>query len=247
MKEPPDQSTAPAERFELVVDPVDGHRWEIDMGFLESSWSCRWGDGCPGIGERLAPELEQGCCSVGATLLDDDEARRIAALGATLDPQLFQHARAAAAGGVFSGEDRRATRIVDGACIFLNRPGFAGGTGCALHLAALADGEDPIDHKPAVCWQLPLRVERTGPGSSRLRRWRRTDWFTSDDTDDTPTDAGGSGAEGVAWCCTEDRHPVDAYRPDGDDRRPVVDSLATGITALVGDEVMVELRRRRAD
>ena len=28
------------------------------------------------------------------------------------------------------------TRLVDGACIFLNRPGFAGGAGCALHSAA---------------------------------------------------------------------------------------------------------------
>ena len=51
------------------------------------------------------------------------------------------------------------TRVVDGACIFLNRPGFAGGAGCALHLAAVDAGESPIDWKPSVCWQLPIRVD----------------------------------------------------------------------------------------
>ena len=51
----------------------------------------------------------------------------------------------------------RNTRVVDGACIFLNRTGFAGGAGCALHLAAFDAGESPIDFKPSVCWQLPIR------------------------------------------------------------------------------------------
>ena len=41
-----------------------------------------------------------------------------------------------------TGEGRNiATRIVTGACIFLNRPGFPGGPGCALHRAALERGE----------------------------------------------------------------------------------------------------------
>ena len=35
------------------------------------------------------------------------------------------------------------TRLVDGACIFLNRPGFATGPGCALHQVALARGRQP--------------------------------------------------------------------------------------------------------
>ena len=51
--------------------------------------------------------------------------------------------------------------MVEGACIFLNRPGFAGGPGCALHRAALERGQAPMDLKPDVCWQLPLRREDT--------------------------------------------------------------------------------------
>ena len=56
-----------------------------------------------------------------------------------------------------NSEGDTVSRLVDGACIFLNRPGFHSGPGCALHLAALNRGERPLDWKPEVCWQLPLR------------------------------------------------------------------------------------------
>jgi hypothetical protein len=39
----------------------------------------------------------------------------------------------------------------------LNRPGFAGGEGCALHGYALRVGKHPLQTKPDVCWQLPVR------------------------------------------------------------------------------------------
>ena len=52
------------------------------------------------------------------------------------------------------------TRLVDGACVFLNRPGFPGGTGCALHRMALREGLHPLLTKPDVCWQLPVRREQ---------------------------------------------------------------------------------------
>jgi hypothetical protein len=47
--------------------------------------------------------------------------------------------------------------VVDGACIFANRPGFEGGTGCALHSLALRTGRHFLETKPDVCWQLPIR------------------------------------------------------------------------------------------
>ncbi|MDH3680315.1 MAG: hypothetical protein OEV40_10255 [Acidimicrobiia bacterium] len=172
-------------------------------------------------------------------LLDDDEARRVAALGASLDPARFQFAARAAEEGVFADDDRRSTRVVDGACVFLNRPGFAGGEGCALHLAALDEGESPIDWKPAVCWQLPLKVDHLPNGSRRLRRWARHDWLG-----DEPGPAGHavSAAESnsMAWCCTEDRVAADAYTGTV----PVAESLQAELAALVGDEVAVALRRR---
>ena len=44
------------------------------------------------------------------------------------------------------------TRLVDDACIFLNRPGFPAGAGCALHLHAMREGRHHSEVKPDVCW-----------------------------------------------------------------------------------------------
>ncbi len=210
------------EGFEEVVD--GDTVWRFDRPFLTSNWTCIWGRGCLGILAEPAEHLGQGCCSVGARLTGPEEAASTAALAATLDPARFQFHREAASGGVFADDARTATRVVDGACIFLNRPGFAGGAGCALHLAALDDGESPLDWKPAVCWQLPLRVETERDGAVErvtVRAWAREDW----------------GDEPMAWCCTEgDRAFV------GD--RRVVDSLGEHLERLAGPEVVVELRRR---
>jgi len=209
----------------LRVDTTEVE-WVVDGSFLASSWQCIWGRGCLGILDEPAEELNQGCCSVGAHLDGEDEARTTATLAAMLDPERFQF-HAEAADGVFSDETATNTRVVDGACIFLNRPGFPGGEGCALHLGALDDGEAPMDWKPSVCWQLPIRVDWEpidgGRERATVRRWSRADW--------------GDEGEDMAWCCTEgDR----AYVGD----RPVIDSLADELTGVLGPEVVVELRRR---
>jgi len=201
--------------------------WRFDSSFLRSNWTCIWGRGCQGILAEPAEHLGQGCCSVGADLGDEDEARRISALAATLEPARFEHHAQAAEDGIFADATRLSTRVVDGACIFLNRPGFAGGPGCALHLAAIADGESPIHWKPSVCWQLPIRVD-VDPGDdgtevATVRRWNRGDW--------------GDEGETMAWCCTEGTR---AYVGD----RPVIESLGEELEELLGTTVYVELRRR---
>jgi hypothetical protein len=201
--------------------------WRFDPTFLRSNWTCIWGRGCLGILDEPAEHLAQGCCSVGAELTDEDEARLLSAMAAMLDPARFQHHAAAEEGGIFLDDERLATRVVDDACIFLNRPGFEGGAGCALHLAALDAGESPLDWKPSVCWQLPVKVDWAptddGRETATVRGWTRADW--------------GDEGETMAWCCTEGER---AYVGD----RPVVESLAEELTALVGTEVYVELRRR---
>jgi hypothetical protein len=224
-------------------------RWRFDTAFLNSNWTCIWGRGCLGIEDRPAEHLGHGCCSVGAELNSDDdgdEVRNIAALALYLKPQRFQFHAEARAGGVLTAgttggtattadshnraASPTATRVVDGACIFLNRPGFAGGAGCALHLAALDAGESPIDWKPSVCWQLPIHVDwqdhADGTETATVRRWTRADW--------------GETGESMAWCCTQDRAPTDAYVGD----RPVVESLAEELRAIVGEPVFVQLTRR---
>jgi hypothetical protein len=210
------------------VEIADGDTlWRFDEGFLRSNWRCIWGRGCLGIREVGDAEAGHGCCSVGAELDGADESRLISALAATLQPAHFQHHADAVADGVFSDEKRTNTRVVDGACIFLNRPHFDGGAGCALHLAALDAGESPIDWKPSVCWQLPIKVDwemqPDGVEVATVRAWTRADW--------------GEIGEAMAWCCTEGDL---AYTGD----RPVVESLASELTAIAGDAVFEELKRR---
>jgi len=212
------------DRFEEFVDEIDGVRWRVDLDFLSSRWRCIWGEGCQGILAEPAEELQQGCCSVGAELLDEDESRLIAALAATLDEERFQYADHARRHGIFRDGARRHTTLVDGACIFLNRPGFSGGPGCALHLQALADGERPVDVKPSVCWQLPLKVDVDADGTRTLRRWEREDW--------------GAGAELAWWCTDAPEARVGSV--------PAAEELADALGALVGPEVAVAVRRRAA-
>lgn len=218
--------------FERYVDPVDGTVWNVDVDFIDSNWTCIWNDGCEGILDRPAADLNQGCCSVGAQMIDEDEALRIGALGLSLDDEIFQYADAAFDGGVFNDEARSNTRVIDGACIFHNRPGFEGGEGCALHLAALADGENPLEYKPSICWQAPLKVDVEADGSKTLRPWKRHDW--------------DGGLESMAWCCTNrggaDEAMASAFVGDV----PVAESLHAELRGLVGPEVAVALRNRRA-
>ena len=209
-------------------DVDDGETlWRFDRSFLTSNWACIWGRGCLGILDEPAEHLGHGCCSVGAEFGDEEEARNISALAATIAPERFEHHEEAASAGIFSDALRAQTRIVDGACIFLNRPGFAGGAGCALHLDALASNESHIEWKPSVCWQLPIKVDwdegDDGREIATVRGWTRVDW--------------GEEGETMAWCCTEGTR---AYVGE----RPVVESLADELQAIVGTEVYVELRRR---
>jgi hypothetical protein len=207
---------------------VDGDvTWRLDRGFLTSNWTCIWGRGCKGILDVPAEHLNQGCCSIGAELADPEEAMTISALAATLDPEFFQLHHAIDTDDVFSDSERTNTKVVDGACIFLNRPGFEGGEGCALHIAAIRAGESPTAWKPSVCWQLPIKVDwqasSDGRETATLRRWERRDW--------------GDDGDSMHWCCTEGR---EAYIGD----RMVVDSLADELTEVLGEPVYVELRRR---
>lgn len=211
--------------IDIVIDAGDTV-WRFDGAFLRSNWTCIWGRGCHGIETERNAEMALGCCSVGAHIDGIDEARMVAASAAAIRPSLFQHHEIARAEGVFSNDERTNTRVIDGACIFLNRPGFEGGAGCALHLAAVAADESPIDWKPSVCWQLPIKVDwEMGDDdieTATLHRWGRNDW--------------GDEGEVMAWCCTEG---PEAYV--GGQR--VIDSLGDEIEAIVGTPVFIELRR----
>jgi hypothetical protein len=210
------------------VDDDDGDEWLFDLEFLTSSWTCIFGRGCLGVLTGPAPELEIGCCSYGAHFGDEADLERVAHHAARLTDATWQHRREALRrGGPFKKQgEATVTRLVDGACIFLNRPDFDRGSGCALHLAALQAGERPLDWKPEVCWQLPLRLTHHTDENDRtvhtLRAWDRKDW--------------GAGGDEFHWWCTEGHEAFVGLQP-------VYRELRDEIVALVGAERYDKLAR----
>ncbi|GAA1392212.1 hypothetical protein [Luteococcus peritonei] len=143
------------------VDPDEPDQtFRCDLTWLTSAWSCIWGRGCPGID---AERPDDGCCVLGAHFSEPADEQRVAGHVARLTPQTWQNFEAGQLGWAVDDPDDegdepgRKTRVHQGACIFQNRPGFAGGAGCALHGLALREGISHVETKPDVCWQLPIR------------------------------------------------------------------------------------------
>ncbi|MGZ4496066.1 MAG: hypothetical protein ACXVWZ_01195 [Nocardioides sp.] len=194
------------------VNPADESEvMRCDLTWLTSSYTCIFGQGCQGIYET-APDT--GCCTLGAHFADADDERRVAAYVEQLDERQWQFKPAGRAVRTQDwvevdddGERKTRTVEVDGqqACVFHNRADFApeggpGGAGCALHGLALAQGRNPLETKPDVCWQLPIRrtfrnVERqdgteyteVSIGEYDRRGWgaggHDLDWYCSGNTE----------------------------------------------------------------
>lgn len=207
--------------FVEFVDPdCPEQLFRCDLTWLTSSWECIFGRGCPGI---YTDRPDDGCCTLGAHFSDAEDEERVRGHVAALTPELWQHHRhGRGEGWVETDEDsERKTRVVDGACIFMNRPGFAAGAGCALHLLALTRQDSIVETKPDVCWQLPIRrtyrtVDR-GDGSEYLEitigEFGRSGW--------------GVGGQDLDWYCSA---ATEAHLAP----EPVWKSARAELTALMG-------------
>src|SRR4051794_8162171 len=146
----------PQELHEWVSFEIDGDTYVFDLTFLASNWTCIFGQGCQGVLTAPAPELVHGCCTYGAHFTGKKDRKRVLARAETLTAEQWQYKdEAERRGGAVHKDDDGAivSELVDGACIFLNRLGFATAEpGCALHQAALDADERPLDWKPEVCW-----------------------------------------------------------------------------------------------
>lgn len=225
---PPPAVGAPGDTHEWVsfADPDENRTWLVDVTFLLSPWRCIFGSGCAGVLTAPAPELGEGCCSYGAHFSDRDDVARVSAAVALLEPDEWQYAHLGTEGRFLVDDSgTTTTALVDGACIFLNRPGHPGGAGCAFHLAAGRLARPPRELKPDVCWQLPLRREDTvgedGHVTSKVHEWRRRDW--------------GEAGEEFAWWCTEEPAAFTAAEP-------VVVTLADELRGLVGGAIYELIR-----
>jgi hypothetical protein len=207
----------------------EGATYTFDATFLLSHWTCIYGAGCPGIDVEPAPELELGCCSWGAHFTGKKDRKRTVARAAALtDDEWEYRAEAEALGGPILRNEHGAwqTHVVDDACIFLNRPGFGAGAGCALHQAALRRGESFLDWKPEVCWQVPIRLDYHRDDNDHLtyilREWKRRDW--------------GDGGDDFHWWCTEDDQAFVGHEPVYRTCRPEIERLVGEVPyALLAD------------
>ncbi|MCE0540116.1 hypothetical protein LWF15_31950 [Kineosporia rhizophila] len=169
--------------------------FRCDLTWLTSNWTCVYGSGCAGI---YADRPSDGCCTLGAHFADEEDEERVTEAVKGLDATLWQFAEEGTRDGwvEVDPDGQRKTRVFEGACIFLNRPGFAAGDGCSLHKLAWAQDREPLELKPDVCWQLPIRrsyrtVERPD-GTSYLEvtisEYDRRGW--------------GAGGHDLDWYCT---------------------------------------------
>jgi hypothetical protein len=192
----------------------DTEVFRIDLTWLTSRWACIFGEGCPGI---YADRPDDGCCTLGAHFADKADEKRVRKAVKQLDPDIWQYYSEGTKRGWVELEDEenvdegeepgRKTRVVDGACIFHNRPGFAGGYGCALHHLAARQGRDFIETKPDVCWQLPIR-----------RQFREVE--LNDGTSYTEVSIGeysregwGAGGHDLDWYCSANTEAHNAPEP----------------------------------
>jgi hypothetical protein len=177
------------------LDPGDDDQmFRCDLTWLTSSWTCIFGRGCQGI---YAERPDDGCCTLGAHFADEDDEQRVAGYVEQLTAADWQNRKAGRKRWVETDDDgARKTRVRDGACIFLNRPGFPGGSGCALHALAIRTDVHFVQTKPDVCWQLPIRrtyrtVERPDDTSYlevSIGEYERSGW--------------GAGGHDLDWYCS---------------------------------------------
>jgi hypothetical protein len=215
-------------------DPAEeDHEIRADLTWLLSRWTCVFGTSCHGVIDGRA---DDGCCSHGAFYSDKADEKRTKSFAKELTPQTWQFYDVGKAGKAISeedeahGESRRRTRTHEGACIFLNRPGFPAGAGCSLHALALRTGKHPLETKPDVCWQLPIwrdeenrtTVDEREVRTTIISEFDRRQW--------------GSGGEDLHWWCTSSREAhVDA--------KPLYESYGPELTALIGEPAYKELVR----
>jgi hypothetical protein len=214
------------------ADPDDASQvFKCDLTWLTSRYMCIFGQGCQGI---YAERPDDGCCTLGAHFADKDDEKRVRSYVRQLTPEVWQFhdvgTRKKNAWIEKDDEGERKTAVHDGACIFLNRPGFEGGYGCALHAYALGVGLQPLETKPDVCWQLPIR-----------RTFR--DVELPDGTEYTEVGIGeydrrgwGPGGHDLDWYCSG--NPEAHVAPD-----PLYVTNAPELTELMGPAAYAELVR----
>ena len=208
------------------------HLIAADLTWLLSNWTCVFGT--PACRGTVEGRPDDGCCSHGAFLSDDDDRAQLDDAVKQLTDEDWQlrdkglGRRGYLEMDEYEGKPQLRTRKHKGACIFLNRSGFEGGIGCALHIKALKLGVQPLTMKPEVCWQLPIRRSQdwvTRPDGSEILKTTLTEYDRR---------GWGEGGADLHWYCTGDP----AVHIGG---KQVWESMAAELTELIGEKAYAEL------
>jgi len=223
--------------FVEFVDPGDESQvFRCDLTWLTSNYTCIFGQGCPGI-YKESPDT--GCCTLGAHFSDKEDRKRVEAYVDQLDADTWQfrpdRSKVRKSDWIEhdeEGEAKTRTVEVDGqsACIFHNRNDFHLGAGCALHALALQQGREPLETKPDVCWQLPIR--RT------FRNVKRQDdtEYTEITISEYDRRGWGPGGHDLDWYCSGNTEAHVAVEP-------LYVTNAPELTELMGNRAYDELVR----
>ncbi len=212
--------------------------FKCDITWLTSYWQCIYGNGCCGID---ADKPDAGCCSDGAyytNKMDEEQVLRSAKKLTKSEWQFYDQARDKSKKNLNISEigldkDRK-TRKINDSCIFLNRvgyeaPGYTGKFGCALHHLANKEGSHPVDTKPDICWQLPLR-----------RSWEVRDEGEKEITvvviGEYERSAWGEGGADLDWYCTSNSEAHVG-------KIPVYQSSKTELIKMMGKAGYLELEK----
>ena len=189
------------------VDPADEDQvFRCDLTWLTSSYMCIFGQGCQGI---YADAPDTGCCTLGAHFADKDDESRVAAYVAAADAgAVAVPPRARREEGRLGREGRRRrAQDADPASTRDSRRASStiAQTSAPARVARSTasrceQGRNPLETKPDVCWQLPIRrtfrnVERqdgttyteVAIGEYDRRGWgpggHDLDWYCSGNTE----------------------------------------------------------------
>jgi len=193
----------------------------------------------PGLPRHLQGVAHTGCCTLGAHFSDKEDRKRVEAYVDQLDADTWQfrpdRSKVRKSDWIEhdeEGEAKTRTVEVDGqsACIFHNRNDFHLGAGCALHALALQQGREPLETKPDVCWQLPIR--RT------FRNVKRQDdtEYTEITISEYDRRGWGPGGHDLDWYCSGNTEAHVAVEP-------LYVTNAPELTELMGNRAYDELVR----
>ena len=229
----------PARSSSSPTRPTTSEVLRCDLTWLTSSYMCIFGQGCHGI---YADAPDVGCCTLGAHFADKDDEKRVATYVDHARRRSSGSSEAAGPQGAQEGLDRASTTTASA------RPAPSRSTASRRASSTTAPtsrrrrraapcthwrsstGKNPLETKPDVCWQLPIR--RT------FRNVERQDGTSTPRSRSASTTGAAGGPAATTWTGTARATPRRTSRAE-----PVYVTHEAELAELMGTAAYDELVR----